>query len=913
MKVKKYLLYFFLSIASLTVGYFLYIKWFSNNHRTLWDLVPENALIVYETNGIALIWNDLIQTKQWENLRKIPAVASREFVVEKLDSLAGRQGKLDQISRNDKVLISIHQISNTELDAIFYISLLEENAQKLLREVLDTLSGNDDFEIIERYYQENLIREIKKKSVSRSIFTFSIIDNIFVASFTPFLLEDVVRNISANNNFSNGNENLFSISSLSNDKGNLYINFPAATGYVKNFFSKDNPFSSSLNNLLSNGFLDITFDDRNFFLNGFSFLQKETSLLSTLAEATPGESKVKTLIPSQTAMLYQLNVGDGNSWMTGLETFWNNSKSLAGDWENLQKDYGFQTDRFFSLVTGEIALCLLESLIKQKSELILFIHTSDINGAYNQINTLAERANKIIGDTLYTETFSDYKITQLNIKQFPQKVLGKQFIGFNEVYYMPVLDYIVFSNSVENLKSLIIDIESENTWGKRVSQTSFLENTLEKFNAGLIIDIPKAFDLLHNVSSPQLKNFLEKNSRVIKSFEKASIQFRNQGTMLYTSIAIRNGGSIDSKPEVDFEPVQSVAISSEIISKPFVVRNYINGSLEVLVQDTARFLYLINNQGEVLWKDSLGFNLRGEVEQIDFFKNDKLQYLVCLGDHFRLIDRNGNEITDFTLKLPFQVFNWKVIDYDRSKNYRILISDFQGNLFLYDKNGENLEGWTPKLLSGRLGSVPFHLRVRGRDVIIGIQENGIVNMMTRRGENLRGFPLDLKGRTNNTLFIEKGGDFQSSLVTALTNEGELIKFDLEGKILDRDQLFKPNPTTTFAMVVERLGRTFVIMQQDGSRLSMLDKNGVLLFEKDYLSTTALSGQYYDFGSGKKIYIVIDPIQEFAYIYLENGVLVNSRPLASGNLVGLLYFEGLQKFHVYSTFMNNFQISGFYVQ
>ena len=524
--MKKYILYFFLSTAVIAVGYFSYIKWLAVDHKTLWELVPGNAILVYETDKIALIWNDLIQTKQWENLRKIPAVESMGLAVEKLDSLAGRQGKLDQISRNSNVLISLHQISITDLDAIFYLSLQEESAQKLLRDVLDTLSDNDGYEITQRSYQENLLHEIKGKTASGSIFTFIIIDKIFVGSFTPFLIEDVVRNLNSNNNFFKGNENLFSISGLSNDKGNLYINFSGAVAFVKNFLSKGNPFSNSLENILSNGFLDITFDDTNLFLNGFSFLPKETSLLSTLENATPGESKVKALVPSQTAMLYQLDAGDGDTWKTNLETFWNDNNSFAGDWENLQKDYGFQTDRFYSLMTGEIALCLLESLSSQKSDLILFVHTTDVNDVYNQINTLAERANKIISDTLYTEDFSDFKITQLNITQFPQKLFGKQFTGFDEVYYMPFLDYLIFSNNVENLKSLIIDIESENTWGKRVNQISFLENTLEKFNASLIVDIPKIFDLLLNVSSPQFRNFLEINSRLIKSFEKASIQFR---------------------------------------------------------------------------------------------------------------------------------------------------------------------------------------------------------------------------------------------------------------------------------------------------------------------------------------------------------------------------------------------------
>lgn len=907
--MRKFFLYLFMIVILAGAGYYFYANWFTKKEKTLWSLVPGNALAVYESTQIALIWNDLIATSQWKNLNNISNLSSLASEIESLDALTGYKGELDQLTRAQDILISISQVSNVDIDATYFVSLENEVAQRLLARVMDSISSNSNFKVAQRTYQEIQLNEVKY-SDDTATFTYFILDNAFVGSFTSFLVEDVVRNLESEENFQESNPQLYSIPRLNNDKGNLYVNYPAVTGFLKNYFSASNTFVETIYGTLSSGFLDLTFDDRNFLLNGFSYAA-DSSFVGSVSYSTPAESNIDAYVPSNSALLMQVIVGDGTSWKRQLEKYWSKKPTMSGEWESLNKDYGFQIDRFFGWVNGEVAQSVLESSGGRSPGRILYIQTSDINESLNQLNTLTERANNLSSDTLYKEYFSEYAITLLKVEDFPAKVLGKQFGGFDEVFYMPLGNYIVLANKIESLKSLILDIESENTWGKRVSHTSFLENTLEKFNISLIVDIPRAFDLIYSEGSPEFKAFLERNSRAIKNIEKASIQFRNQGDKQYTSMTMQSRDLTRQRPEIDFEEVQKVTFENRVVTKPQIVRNHINGSFEVLVQDSSKLIHMVSNLGELLWSDSLPGKIVGDVAQIDFYKNNKLQFLICLGDHFIILDRNGEKVNDFNLELGYTAVNWSLIDYDRSRNYRILVSDVKGNLYLYNMEGTNLEGWAPRSLSGRLGSPPFHLRIRSRDVIVAVQENGVVDIMNRRGQSITGFPLNLNARTNNGLFIEEGGNFASTVFTLLTNEGELIKFNLEGKVLEREQLFKPNPNTTFKMIIERSNRSFIIFQQDGARLSILDNKGVMQFEKDYLSTTSLLGQYYDFGSGKKLIIVIDPVQEFTYLYNEDGELVNSRPLESGKQVGVVYFESLQKFHIYSTFMESFEISGFH--
>ena len=49
--------------------------------------------------------------------------------------------------------------------------------------------------------------------------------------------------------------------------------------------------------------------------------------------------------------------------------------------------------------------------------------------------------------------------------------------------------------------------------------------------------------------------------------------------------------------------------------------------------------------------------------------------------------------------------------------------DQDGNIYLYDKYGNILEGWDPLEIGEPLNTNPFHMRIRARDCMVIVQEN----------------------------------------------------------------------------------------------------------------------------------------------------------------------------------------------
>ena len=113
----------------------------------------------------------------------------------------------------------------------------------------------------------------------------------------------------------------------------------------------------------------------------------------------------------------------------------------------------------------------------------------------------------------------------------------------------------------------------------------------------------------------------------------------------------------------------------------------------------------------------------------------------------------------------------------------------------------------------------------------------------------------------------------------------------------------------FQLIPDALDRTFVIARQELNRLSILDRRGELIFEKDYLTTRKMTIQFYSFGSDNQFYAVTDPDQQFTYIYDHEGNLTNFQPVESGFKIGLLK-RGTSDYQVFGSYQDRVRIYSF---
>lgn len=178
----------------------------------------------------------------------------------------------------------------------------------------------------------------------------------------------------------------------------------------------------------------------------------------------------------------------------------------------------------------------------------------------------------------------------------------------------------------------------------------------------------------------------------------------------------------------------TTALTAPLVAPPILVKDYLSKTLQVFTQDRDDRISLISCTGKILWQRQLDGPVMGEVHQIDRYKNGKLQLVLNTARKVYLIDRLGRDVEGFPVTLageasaPLGVF-----DYERRKDYRIVVPLANGRIQNLGPDGRAVQGWEPTVLASPAVEPVEHVRVKGKDYLVVVQRNGQVAVLDRRG------------------------------------------------------------------------------------------------------------------------------------------------------------------------------------
>jgi hypothetical protein len=79
---------------------------------------------------------------------------------------------------------------------------------------------------------------------------------------------------------------------------------------------------------------------------------------------------------------------------------------------------------------------------------------------------------------------------------------------------------------------------------------------------------------------------------------------------------------------------------------------------------------------------------------VDYFRNGKLQLLFSTGNELYLIDRKGNFVEKYPIKLRSPATcGVSVFDYDDNRDYRLFIACEDKHVYAYTRDGNLIAGW----------------------------------------------------------------------------------------------------------------------------------------------------------------------------------------------------------------------------
>lgn len=578
--------------------------------------------------------------------------------------------------------------------------------------------------------------------------------------------------------------------------------------------------------------LDIELNGNDIYVNGITEPIAENRFINCFKESIPQENRMAQICPTSTHSFVSYTSQDMNLINSRFQNLIeNDSTEYIGDLHNIVEFGNAQIEN------SEISI--LRSL--------------DVDMTFEELGI--EGSNNVYRNvTIYNAEASE--AIKFNKLPLLKKIKPKYLINLDE--------FLIFSEEQQVLKTIISNYQNGNTLSKSQSYKELMQNLSDE--ASILIYEGQ------NAIKKRLLNLFDISTPINTDPYKASaIQFVYETNFAHVNAVLKTLNNNKSKKAVT--EILNLNMDAQIYTPQFV-RNHTNNQMDLLVQDINNNLYLISNKGKVFWKKNIDEKILGKVQQIDMYKNGRLQLVFATKSRIYVIDRNGNDATPFPLKFSDEITQpLSVFDYEKNRNYRLLLT--QGKeLIMFDQRGNRVNGFNYKGAEKNISTQPKHIRIGRRDYITFSQGNKI-EILSRVGKTR----VDIKSKflfSDNDIYL-----YNNKFVTTNSN-GELLEIKTNGRVDIKNLNLNENHKLTAT------SKTLVTLTDN--RLTIRSKS----IELNY-------GNYSEpkiFYLSNKIYVSVTDLQSNkVYLFDSQGETISGFPIYGNSSIDMQHADEDKKLEI----------------
>ncbi|NNK80754.1 MAG: hypothetical protein HKO93_04580 [Flavobacteriales bacterium] len=468
-----------------------------------------------------------------------------------------------------------------------------------------------------------------------------------------------------------------------------------------------------------------------------------------------------------------------------------------------------------------------------------------------------------------------YKVYQGWIRQYSDLQDPSENDSLN--YSVLLNGFLVVDSDLSNIKHLLLQFKSNRTLE---NDDSFLElrgNLDDKASLLYYYNLARLSDNLANKEFGFPFERISSANEELKKFQALVLQYEPAGDNTFHQQVFLRHNPVYKK---EASSIWELVLDRPIINDIHGLKNHYNHEYEVLVQDDSLSIHLIDNRGQILWSRSLPDPILSKVEQIDIYKNGKLQIIFNTSNSIYAIDRNGRDVDGFPVMLPSTASTLlAILDYDKSRNYRLMIGLEDGRLMNYGVDSKAIKGWKyePKDLP-LIGHI-IHFAIGKKDYICTIKSDGKLEFLGRNGKvRYGGAKVSLPSYDGGFYRIRPGKNIESTSIVHRNEQGELLLSKVSGssEIIDEKALIHTQKTDRFYRVEN--GKYTLINSKYETRLEISTEIEDLGIELDSDLFTGL----------------VDHMSGLFYLYDNSGELLQGFPLPGKNsYIGDMNKDGIK--------------------
>ncbi|TXD85359.1 ribonuclease HII [Subsaximicrobium wynnwilliamsii] len=448
--------------------------------------------------------------------------------------------------------------------------------------------------------------------------------------------------------------------------------------FVQNLFISTNAHFNA-QQFTNYSLLDADISQNDIIINGITTARDSSkSLINIFKGSIPQEHLMPTVLPSSTQGFSSFTTDQIKKLKTNLQLF-KNTDSIV------------EMDRLFDNVIefgqAEIentSVFLMRSI--DPSITIEELASQDVSSSYRTVDIYSHNAPEAL--------FSTFSPLVPNLRTS---------------YFINLDDFFIFAESSATLENIIADYQNGNILAEDEPYKDMMKHLSDESS------------LLFYGNSKKLQAILEENiagatDLNLDAYKTAAIQYIYDSDFAHVNAILETHKSRGASKSVS-ETV-NVTIDANLSAAPQLAKNHTNNQMDVAIQDINNNLYLISNTGKVFWKKQLSGKILGKIEQIDMYKNGRLQLAFATANRVYVLDRDGKDVAPFPLKFNDEITQpLSVFDYDNKRNYRLVVTQNKA-LLMYDQLGQAVTGFNFSPANNSISSQPKHFRVGRKDYIV---------------------------------------------------------------------------------------------------------------------------------------------------------------------------------------------------
>ena len=755
--MKKSLVFILILVIAVVAGYYFISGKKINFSRDLsiYKAIPVSAPLFFEISSAkAFSVNNQVVMKLAE---AGIGVAWNEFLM-KADSVIAGSDNLPKNLMNSPFIITWGISGRNELVPLLIKKADSDARQKLLLEFIGSMYPPPLFSYNERVYGNYKITEVRKGKDKDPLY-YSFSKDLLLVSTKSIIIEQVILQMSTPGILKN--PYFVEVSKAAGSDGvQMYINHSRFDGFLGSILTrravdKTDEFGAPVrfqptaraarfNDFAGWSEFDFHFGNEQLLLSGISVADDSVNhFLSVFDDQQPVRYRAGEVLPFNTSFFCSYSFSSKNAFFERLEDFFMHTPDYYHREERMKRfDRGIRGNirkLFTEIVKDEIIVAAGTIPVNPENKTVyLILHTNGKSAAEDQLTRLlsvfAKNNGKETSD--FISEFSvdsevKFPIYRFPYPSFPGLWLGSPFTMAEARFVSFYGNYMIFSNTETGMHEYLRSMILGTTLMKDVNYEQFRISGLNRANVNVYVDINKVFSYRNELLADAILKSVNDKEESIRKFGRFNWQVQRGKSAYINSIAVALQPNKGEEAKTTWQSV----VGNTLTYKPHLMINHTApSSLDILFQDSRNNLQQVTASGRVRWSVPLPGEILSEIYQIDYYRNGRLQYLFNTADKLYLIDRNGNNVAHFPVKLPSPASNGvNVFDYDNNRNYRYFLAGNDKKIYALDQEGKNIKGWNFDRTEQEVTTPVQHFRIQGKDFIV-FKDKSQIYIRDRQGD-----------------------------------------------------------------------------------------------------------------------------------------------------------------------------------